>query len=118
MLRENETLVSMNFESEQARNVFESGLNAVKAEARAPKMTRGSVAAVTVPGKPDSAGSQFFIMTTGSESWGEQLDGQYSLFGHVLEGQDVVDRISQLPRDARDRPLENVTIESVAIVSR
>src|SRR5207244_248230 len=37
------------------------GLNAVKAEARAPKMTRGSVAAVTIAGKPDSAGSQFFI---------------------------------------------------------
>src|SRR3954453_18792414 len=38
------------------------GQNAVKAEARAPKMTRGSVAAVLVPGKPDSAGAQFFIV--------------------------------------------------------
>src|SRR4030095_9432728 len=36
------------------------GLNAVKAEARAPKLTRGSVAAVMAPGRPDSAGSQFF----------------------------------------------------------
>src|SRR5262245_53216283 len=36
------------------------GLNAVKAETRAPKMTRGSVAAVIVPNKPDSAGAQFF----------------------------------------------------------
>ena len=38
------------------------GLNAVKAETRAPKMTRGSVAAVLVPGKPDSAGAQFFVV--------------------------------------------------------
>jgi len=38
------------------------GLNAVKAEARTPKMTRGSVAAVLVPGKADSAGAQFFIV--------------------------------------------------------
>jgi peptidyl-prolyl cis-trans isomerase B (cyclophilin B) len=38
------------------------GLNVIKAEARAPKMTRGSVAAVLVPGKPDSAGAQFFIV--------------------------------------------------------
>src|SRR5262245_26499758 len=38
------------------------GLNAVKAEARAAKMTRASVAAVLVPGKPDSAGAQFFIV--------------------------------------------------------
>ena len=50
---------------------------------------------------PDSAGSQFFIMTRGSESWRPQLDRQFSVFGHVLEGQDVVDRISQVPRDAR-----------------
>ncbi len=38
------------------------GLNVVKAETRAPKMTRGSVAAVLIPGKPDSAGAQFFIV--------------------------------------------------------
>jgi peptidyl-prolyl cis-trans isomerase B (cyclophilin B) len=67
---------------------------------------------------PDSAGSQFFIMTRGSESWRPQLDRQFSVFGHVLEGQDVVDRISEVPRDGADRPLENVVIESVTIVSR
>lgn len=64
---------------------------------------------------PNSAGSQFFIMTTGSESWRSQLDGQYSVFGRVIAGQDVVDRISNAPRDKRDRPLENVVIESVRI---
>jgi cyclophilin family peptidyl-prolyl cis-trans isomerase len=64
---------------------------------------------------PNSAGSQFFIMTTGSEKWRPELDGQYSVFGRVIAGQDVVDRISNAPRDARDRPLENVVIESVRI---
>ena len=65
--------------------------------------------------QPDTAGSQFFIMTTGSESWRPQLDRQYSVFGRVIAGQDVVDRISNAPRDARDRPLENVVVESVTI---
>jgi peptidyl-prolyl cis-trans isomerase B (cyclophilin B) len=65
--------------------------------------------------EPDSAGSQFFIMTTGSESWRPQLNGQYTVFGRVLSGQDVVDRISAVPRDRRDRPLENVVVESVTV---
>jgi cyclophilin family peptidyl-prolyl cis-trans isomerase len=38
--------------------------------------------------------------------------------GQVLEGQDVVDPISQVPRDSCDRPLEKVVIESVTIASR
>jgi len=63
----------------------------------------------------NTAGSQFFLMTTGSESWRPKLDGQYSVFGRVLSGQDVVDRISNAPRDAKDRPLENVVVESVRI---
>lgn len=69
------------------------------------------------PSDVDGAGSQFFIMTTGSESWQPQLDGQYSVFGRVVAGQDVVDKISQAPRDRRDRPLQNVTIESVTILT-
>ena len=64
---------------------------------------------------PNTAGSQFFIMTTDSESWRPQLDHQYTVFGRVLAGQDVVDRISKAPRDARDRPLEKVLVESVVI---
>lgn len=64
---------------------------------------------------PDTAGSQFFIMTTGSESWRPQLDGQYTAFGQVVSGQDVVDRVSAVPRGPRDRPLENVVLESVRI---
>jgi cyclophilin family peptidyl-prolyl cis-trans isomerase len=66
---------------------------------------------------PDSAGSQFFVMTTGSESWRPQLDGQFTVFGRLVAGQDVVDRIAAAPRDGRDRPLESVVIESVTIES-
>ena len=66
--------------------------------------------------EPATAGSQFFIMTTGSESWRPQLDGQYTVFGRVIQGQDVVDAISKTPRDRRDRPLSNVVVESVTIL--
>ena len=71
------------------------GLNAVKAEARAPKMTRGSVAAVLVPGKPDSAGAQFFIVLADQPA----LDGQYTVFGQVSDGMEVLQKISETPVD-------------------
>ena len=61
------------------------GQNAVKAEARAAKMTRGSVAAVLVPGRPDSAGAQFFVVLADQPA----LDGQYTVFGHVSDGMEV-----------------------------
>jgi peptidyl-prolyl cis-trans isomerase B (cyclophilin B) len=67
---------------------------------------------------PDTAGSQFFIMTTGSEKWAPELDGQFTAFGTLVSGQDVVDRISAAPRNASDRPLENIRIESVRIEPR
>jgi peptidyl-prolyl cis-trans isomerase B (cyclophilin B) len=76
---------------------------------------RPGIVSMARQSEPDTAGSQFFIMTTGSESWRPQLDGQYSVFGELILGQDVVDRISAAPRDSRDRPLENVLIESVRI---
>ncbi len=55
---------------------------------------------------PDSAGSQFFIVVKDSPF----LDRKYTVFGEVVRGMDVVDRISTLPRDARDIPLERVEI--------
>jgi len=57
-------------------------LNAVKDEVKAAKMTRGSVAAVTIPGKADSAGQQFFIAVVDQPG----LDGKYTVFGHVSDG--------------------------------
>jgi peptidyl-prolyl cis-trans isomerase B (cyclophilin B) len=49
---------------------------------------------------PDSAGSQFFIVTSDSTF----LDKQYTVFGEVIEGMDVADKIVNLPRDGNDCP--------------
>jgi cyclophilin family peptidyl-prolyl cis-trans isomerase len=61
---------------------------------------------------PDTNGSQFFIVTADACPW---LDGKHTVFGQVSSGQDVVDRISLVERDARDRPLAPVAIESVEL---
>jgi peptidyl-prolyl cis-trans isomerase B (cyclophilin B) len=55
---------------------------------------------------PDSAGSQFFICVASVP----HLDRQYTVFGHVLEGMDVVDKIVASPRDGRDNPTQSITI--------
>jgi len=87
------------------------GLNAVKAEARAPKMTRGSVAAVMVPGKPDSAGAQFFIVLADQPS----LDNQYTVFGHVADGIEVLQKISEAAVDEKGLATDRIEIRHVAI---
>lgn len=58
---------------------------------------------------PNSAGSQFFIMVARSPN----LDGQYTVFGEVVKGIEVADKIVGQPRDRRDMPLERIemTIE-------
>ena len=61
---------------------------------------------------PNTNGSQFFIVTAEEASW---LDGKHTVFGRVVTGQDVVDRISLVERDARDRPLEPIMIESIEL---
>jgi len=60
---------------------------------------------------PDSAGSQFFIVTTDSTF----LDRQYTVFGEVLEGMDVADNIVKLPRDKNDCPLQEAKILHVTV---
>ena len=87
------------------------GQNMVKAEPRAAKMTRGSVAAVLVPGKPDSAGAQFFIAVTDQPG----LDGSTPVFGHVSDGMEVVQKISETPVDAGGLATERVEIRKVTI---
>ena len=59
---------------------------------------------------PNTNGSQFFIVTADACPW---LDGKHTVFGRVTDGMDVVDAISQLDRDASDRPHETVSIERV-----
>ena len=60
---------------------------------------------------PDSAGSQFFIMTSNSP----HLDGAYAAFGKVLEGMENADRIVSVPRDAMDKPLTPQRIASIRV---
>ena len=60
---------------------------------------------------PDSAGSQFFIMTSDSP----HLDGQYAAFGKVLEGMDVAEDIVNTPRDRSDKPLEPQEMASIRV---
>jgi peptidyl-prolyl cis-trans isomerase B (cyclophilin B) len=87
------------------------GLGKLAAEFNGEPATRGAVAAVLVPGKPDSAGSQFFICVTDQPA----LTGKYTIFGRVSEGLDVVTKISETPTSDDGRALERVEITSVTI---
>ena len=60
---------------------------------------------------PNSAGSQFFIVTKDSTF----LDKQYTVFGQVLEGMNVADKIVNLQRDKNDCPLQEAKILHVTV---
>jgi cyclophilin family peptidyl-prolyl cis-trans isomerase len=77
------------------------------------KFDRPGVLAMANVGRPNTGGCQFFITTTGSLP--EHLNGKHTIFGQVVEGQDVVDAISEVPRDAQDKPLTPVVIKTLLI---
>jgi peptidyl-prolyl cis-trans isomerase B (cyclophilin B) len=74
------------------------------------KVERGALAMANAG--PNTNGSQFFIVTTDAAPW---LDGKHTVFGRVTSGMEVADKISELPRDSRDKPHDDVVIESVSI---
>ena len=74
------------------------------------KVVRGALAMANAG--PNTNGSQFFIVTTEAASW---LDGKHTVFGKVSDGMDVVDAISELDTDSRDRPRSDVVIERVEL---
>ena len=75
---------------------------------------RGAVSAVQVPGQPDSAGSQFFIVVTDQPP----LDGAYTVFARVVEGIHEVTVISELPADERGMPIERVEVLRATVRDR
>jgi cyclophilin family peptidyl-prolyl cis-trans isomerase len=74
------------------------------------KVERGALAMANAG--PNTNGSQFFIVTADACPW---LDGKHTVFGRVTSGMEVVDTISGLSRDARDKPREPATIERVEL---
>ncbi len=74
------------------------------------KVERGALAMANAG--PNTNGSQFFIVTADAAPW---LDGKHTVFGRVSGGMDAVDAISEVDRDARDKPHTDVTIERVEL---
>ncbi|HUN83295.1 MAG TPA: peptidylprolyl isomerase [Terracidiphilus sp.] len=80
--------------------------------------TKGSPHRFDKPGKlamansgPNTNGCQFFI-TVAPTPW---LTGNHTIFGEVVEGQDIADKISKVPRGGQDKPKSPVVLESVTI---
>jgi peptidyl-prolyl cis-trans isomerase B (cyclophilin B) len=74
------------------------------------KVVRGALAMANAG--PNTNGSQFFIVTTDAAPW---LDGKHTVFGQVVEGMDVVDKLEGLETDGRDRPVDGALIERLTI---
>jgi len=63
---------------------------------------------------PDSAGSQFFICLTREKC--QHLDGQYTAFGQVTEGMDVVETMGSAPTDSSERPKQTLELKAVRVI--
>jgi len=87
-----------------------------KFEDELPKAGRYEVGSLAMANAgPNTNGSQFFVISGPS---GVRLPPQYSLFGKVVKGLDVVDAIEKVPTGAGDRPKEDVVINSVTITEK
>lgn len=87
------------------------GLNLLKPELSGEKQTRGAVSATQIPGKPDSAGTQFFIAVSDQPG----LDGRYTIFARVHEGILVAQAISEAAVDAAGLATDRIVVNKVTI---
>ncbi len=87
------------------------GLNLLKPEINAEKQTRGAVSATQIPGKPDSAGTQFFIAVTDQPG----IDGRYTIFARVVEGMLAVQKISEAAVDDKGLAIDRIVVNKVTI---
>jgi len=83
----------------------------INAEFNAKHHARGILSMARTP-DPNSAGSQFFICHGDCG----QLDNQYTVFGNLIKGFDVLDKIANTPTEEADRPVKRVNIDSIKIV--
>ena len=90
------------------------GLNLLKPEITNEKHTRGAVSATQIPGKVDSAGTQFFISITDQPG----LDGRYTIFARVVEGMLVAQQISEAAVDAAGLAVDRIVVNKVTIRDR
>ena len=82
----------------------------IKAEFNKNKHSRGTLS-MARSHDPDSAGSQFFIVLKDSNF----LDGQYTVFGRVISGMDIVDKIASLKTDSIDAPVDTETAKMIKV---
>lgn len=82
----------------------------IRAEFNKNKHSRGTLSMARSQ-DPDSAGSQFFIVLKDSNF----LDGQYTVFGRVISGMDVVDKIASLKTDSADAPIDAGEAEMIKV---
>ncbi len=74
------------------------------------KIVRGALAMANAG--PNTNGSQFFVVTADEAPW---LDGKHTVFGKVIEGEDVVERLNDVPTGGADRPKTPVLISSIEL---
>ncbi|MYD71715.1 MAG: hypothetical protein F4W89_13390 [Acidobacteria bacterium] len=96
---------------DRATDYGRGGLGLVDGEMSDAPHLRGTVSAVVAPGDPNSGGAQFLICVVDQPG----LNGQYTVWGQVADGMDVVTRISETPIDAEGRATERVVVRTATI---